>query len=221
LSSADLAQVWRAALSRAAKSAAATAGRDWVAVVDGPYFVALTSRLSSRAEPEGGRRVRCAVAAKPVDADPLLWQVLGPEDMGTSAKQLALRVSGAFALEPVPLERSELVLAGDGSDADRIAQKAVSELVLAATRLRQERPDLASFLDLIDAEERAGAWETPRHSLLATLTALLAGDPVTAARMIDEARARGERQFSTAQGTVWELLDRDRRTGTGVFAPTA
>lgn len=218
MSSADLAAPWRAALSRAAKTAGASAGRDWVAVVEEPYFVALTSRLAARPEPDGNWRVRCTIAAKPVAADPLLWQVLGPEDMGTEAKQRTLRVTGAFALESIPLERPEFVVAADGGDVDEVAANAVGTLGAAATRLREERPHVGAFLDLIDAEERAGAWEMPRHSLLTTLTAILAGDQATASRIVGEALARGERQFSTAQGTVWELLERDRAAGTGAFA---
>jgi hypothetical protein len=223
VSSREVERTWRASLSRAAKAAGAASGqaRGWVAVVVEPYFVAGSSTLAARPDSDGRWRVHWEVGVKPFDVDPLLWEVMGPADMGTPAKQVGLRVIGAFSLERIPLARSVYHFAPDSDEVDEAAASCVKVLEDEAADFLQQRPTLSDFLAAIEHAERESAVENPRYALLATLTAIRSGELSLAERMIAGALARGERQFSTPRATVWELFERDRRAGTGVFAPSA
>jgi hypothetical protein len=206
-SAADDKKAWVAALKTAATARKLAQGSGWVAVDEGDFLVSGSGVVSTKVGSDGIRKLGWTIRAKPLALDPLLWQTLDPSaDMGTPAKQLALRVTGAFIVESVDVSAMAVAVSGPGVDLAASAAGAVDAVETAARTFRSETPDLAAFATLID-QKRAERADLPYlYRLARAFTAVALGDDATAASLADDAIARQEIGFSVGADSVWQLL---------------
>lgn len=215
--SADDRKAWSASLKRAVGERPHGAG--WVAEVDDLHAVAAITAVISKPGPDGIQRARWTMSAKPTVVDPLLWVTLdAASTLPTSRRRTALRVVGAFSLAAIPLGSHLPAVSGPGVDVDAEARDAVALLAETARQHRADVGDLAAWADLID-RRRAEKPQLPYlYRDLRVFTAIAMDDVGTARVLVDEALALHERAFVVGETTVWEMLDRDLRAGTGVIA---
>ncbi|MFX4272541.1 hypothetical protein ACQBAR_05105 [Propionibacteriaceae bacterium Y1685] len=168
-------------------------------VVDDVHIASITASVRKQGSEQ--LRIGWTVDVKPLAVDEVLWAAFLPEVTMGPTKKINHRITGAFQVRPVRLADQHRVV--DVAE-DPNWEAALDEF----DRVRQEfvavHPDLTTF---IASSKPADDDQLTGHALVRMITALIADDRgAEAARLADEAIARGESGHMSARADVLKYL---------------
>lgn len=185
-------------------------------VLDDVYITSIDAKVVHLDGSPDQLGITWSVKIKPLAVDEIFWRAFLPDVVMGAQMRINRRINGAFRVRPLTIAgESREVVGADSPDWDSV----LDEFDRARSDFITAHPGVADFAALLQPE---GSIPAVERDLVPRITALIAADRASdAARLADEAIARGESGLMSSKVSAYKYLSAYAKGPEGYRAFTA